>query len=227
MIPLRDNVPHINKPVVTVSLISINVLMFLYELTRGAFLPDFLMKFGFIPARIFADVSAGAKIVPLISSMFLHGGWLHLLGNSLYMWIFADNVEDKLGHSNFLMFYLFCGVFANLFHFIMNIHSVTPAIGASGAVAGVLGAYFLMFPGARVVSLIPFFIFFQIVEVPALFFLGIWFIFQLFYGMASVGVTSGIAFWAHIGGFFAGVFFVKYIWNRPQVEVINAKWREV
>lgn len=139
---------------------------------------------------------------------------MHLLGNSLYLWIFGDNVEDKLGHFNFLVFYLLCGVVANAAHFIMNIRSPVPAIGASGAIAGVLGAYFVMFPRSRVLTLLPFFVFWQIVEIPAFFFLGFWFIFQFFYGFMSIGGASGVAFWAHIGGFLAGITYAK-LFLRP------------
>jgi len=144
--------------------------------------------------------------MPFFTSMFLHAGWLHLVGNMWFLWIFADNVEDILGHFNFLIFYIACGLAASFAHFIVNLNSAVPAVGASGAIAGVLGAYIVMFPRARVLTLVPIFIFLEVVEIPAFVFLGIWFIYQFFLGMMSVGsYGAGVAFWAHIGGFIAGV----------------------
>lgn len=209
MIPLKDTIPHRKKPLITVSLILINFLVFFYELSQGLFLKDFLFKFGFVPLKVFLDVPLQDKIFPLFSNMFLHGSWFHLLGNSLYLWIFADNVEDRLGHFNFLLFYILCGLGANFFHFLTNIKSSVPAIGASGAIAGVLGAYFLIFPHSRIITLVPWFLFWEIVEIPAFFFLGFWFIYQFLLGISSIGFASGIAFWAHIGGFLSGMFLLK------------------
>lgn len=210
MIPLKDTIPHRKTPIITVSLIIVNFLVFFYELKQGLFLKEFLFKFGFVPVKVFSDYSLGQKIIPLFSNMFLHGGWAHLLGNSLYLWIFADNVEDRLGHFNFFLFYLLCGLGANFFHFLMNLRSSVPAIGASGAIAGVLGAYFLMFPHSRIITLIPWFLFWEIIEVPAFFFLGFWFLYQFLLGLFSIGFASGIAFWAHIGGFLTGMFLLRF-----------------
>jgi len=210
MIPLKDTIPHRKVPFVTVSLIIINFLVFFLELRQGVYIKDFLFKFGFVPAKLFLNYSLTKKVVPLFSNMFLRGSWFHLLGNNLYLWIFADNVEDRLGHVNFLLFYILCGLGANFFHFLMNINSTIPAIGASGAIAGVLGAYFLMFPRSRVVTLIPWFLFWEIVELPAFFFLGFWFIYQLLLALFSTGFASGVAFWAHIGGFLAGMFLLRF-----------------
>jgi len=207
MIPLRDNMPHYTKPVVTVTLLIANVLVYLFQLSLGKAAEMFVFLFGFIPVRLFAEVSIIAKIIPLFSNMFLHASFLHLAGNCLFLWIFADNVEDRLGHFKFLVFYLLCGVAATVAHGLFNLSSKIPAIGASGAIAGVLGAYFILFPRARVLTLIPLFIFWQIVEIPAFIFLGIWFIFQFLFGVLSIGMEGccGIAFWAHIGGFVAGI----------------------
>ena len=216
MIPLRDNIPHRRKPVITTAILVLNVVVFLYQLGLGGGVESFIKTYGFVPQRLsLSSISLGAKLLPLFSSMFIHGGFLHLAGNCLYLWIFADNVEDKLGHVNFLIFYLVCGVAASLLHALFNLSSKVPAIGASGAIAGVLGAYFLMFPRARVVTLLPLFIFWQIIEIPAFFFLGFWFVLQFLFGLVSLGATGAeIAFWAHIGGFISGMLLVKLFMRR-------------
>ncbi|UCC95731.1 MAG: rhomboid family intramembrane serine protease [Candidatus Omnitrophota bacterium] len=215
MIPLRDNIPHKKLPIVTVGLMIINIVVFLNELILGENLQEFIFLYGFIPSRVFSSVGVGEKFLPLFTSMFLHAGWMHLIGNMLFMWIFADNVEDRLGHFKFLIFYIICGLFAAFVHGIFNLHSAIPAIGASGAIAGVLGAYFVIFPRAKVLTLIPIFFFWQIVELPASFFLGFWFLYQLFLGVISTGTyATGIAFWAHIGGFLGGMLFLKLFIRR-------------
>lgn len=222
MIPLRDNIPSRTAPVMTVSLIAFNVLVFFYQLSLGPQLRGFVREFAVIPARYFHDVyvgpggwiqplSAADLIVPLFASMFMHGGWLHLIGNMLYLWIFGDNVEDRMGRGRFLIFYLLCGLVASLAHIWTNPNSRIPSLGASGAIAGVLSAYLLLYPRARVLVLMPFW-FLITFEVPALFFLGFWFVQQFFYGMLSLGVasaqTGGVAWWAHVGGFAAGALLV-------------------
>lgn len=218
MIPLRDNIPHQRMPVVTVGLIIVNFLVFLYELFLGNNLDEFLYRFGVVPVKLGMDISFIDKIFPFLTSMFLHGGWIHLIGNSLFLWIFADNVEDQLGHIRFLFFYLTCGIVASFIHLLFNWNSSLPAIGASGAIAGVLGAYFIMFPRARVEVLVPFFFIWELIELPAFFFLGLWFIYQFVLGIFSVGYSgAGIAFWAHIGGFLAGVWLLKYFKKRREV----------
>jgi membrane associated rhomboid family serine protease len=215
MIPLRDNIPHRRKPIVTTIILIINIVVFLYQLWLGRNSEYFIYTYGFIPHRLFLPASLKAKIFPLFSSMFLHAGFAHLAGNCLYLWIFADNVEDRLGHFNFLLFYLLCGISATLVHTLFNLGSKIPAVGASGAIAGVLGAYFLMFPGARVLTLIPFFLFWELVEIPAFFFLGFWFLYQFLLGMLSLGrMGAGIAFWAHIGGFVAGILLLRLFIKR-------------
>jgi len=215
MIPLRDNIPHIKKPIVTISLLIINVLAFLYEISLGYYLKDFLYLYGLVPRSISLQVGLLPSIKPFFTSMFLHAGWTHLIGNMWFLWIFADNVEDRMGHLNFLIFYLMCGLIASFTHFIINRHSAVPAVGASGAIAGVLGAYMMLFPSARVLTLVPFFIFLEIIEIPAFVFLGIWFVYQFLLGVSSLGTYgAGIAFWAHIGGFLAGIFFLKLFVKR-------------
>lgn len=214
MIPLRDNIRHQNTPVITGFLIAINIIIFFFEL-KVIDISDFVIRWGFIPKRIFLDVGMGEKIIPVFTSMFLHAGLFHLLGNMLFMWIFADNVEDVLGHFNFLCFYLLCGLFAIFTHFILYRDSSVPVLGASGAIAGVLGAYFRLFPSARVLTLIPLFVFWETVELPAFVFLGIWFLYQFLLGVLSAGnMGAGIAFWAHIGGFIAGFILVKIFINK-------------
>ena len=199
MIPLRDIIPSRTTPIVTISLIVANVLVFLYELTLGGAVNDFTLYFGLVPAAF--------SWVAVLTSMFLHGGLFHVAGNMLYLWIFGDNVEDRMGHGRFLVFYLLCGTAAALAQTITAPDSVVPMIGASGAIAGVMGAYFVLYPKSRIVTLVPLFFFFQIIEVPAIFFLGIWFVMQLLNGVGSIGVSmgGGTAFWAHVGGFVVGV----------------------
>ncbi len=215
MIPLRDNIPHRRKPIVTTIILTLNIIVFLYQWLLGSKVENFIYQYGFIPYRLFLPLTLKAKIIPIFTSMFIHAGFWHLFGNCLYLWIFADNVEDRLGHFRFLIFYLLCGVSATLIHTIFNLHSKIPAVGASGAIAGVLGAYFMMFPYARVLTLVPFFIFWEVIEIPAFFFLGFWFVYQFLLGLVTIGrMGAGIAFWAHIGGFVAGIVLLKLFLKR-------------
>lgn len=211
MIPLRDTVPNRRIPVLTWILILVNAAVFLWELSLGAGLEARITTYGFIPARFFA-VSSHAGLIerflPVLTSMFFHGGWLHLIGNMLYLFIFGDNVEDTFGHVLYLLFYLGCGTVSALVQSFAAPGSSTPMVGASGAIAGILGAYFVLFPNARVVTLIPIFIFFQIIEIPAFFFLLFWFLLQFLSGaltISSAPVDGGVAFWAHVGGFATGL----------------------
>ncbi len=215
MIPLRD---HTTRrigvmPVVTILLIATNVLLFFYELSLGERLQAFMMSAAFVPARIsegglsLGDLGLGLESGLL--SMFLHGGWAHLLGNMLFLWIFGDNVEERLGRFRFLAFYLLCGYAATFAHLWANPGSPVPAVGASGAISGVLGAYLVLHPQARIDTLIFFGFFARIVAVPAWVFLPIWFLIQFFSGVASLQATTaedvgGVAWFAHIGGFVAG-----------------------
>src|SRR5262245_17783430 len=217
MIPFRDNIPSRTFPVINVLLIVANVLVFLYELSLGSGLDRFIMHYGVVPAAVFAwpesNLSVSAVITPFFTSMFLHGGWLHLIGNMWYLWIFGDNVEDRLGHFAYLVFYLLCGLGAGVVHTILNYDMTIPSVGASGAIAAVLGAYVISYPFARVLTLIPIFVFWQIVEIPALIVLGLWFVLQFLYGAASLAATTGpaggVAWWAHIGGFVIGMIMVR------------------
>lgn len=213
MIPLKDRNPTRRIPIVTIALIAVNVAVFVYEIGLGENLGLFFQNFGAVPRSVVASLTPGqfvpGVVFPLLTSMFVHGGWLHLLGNMLYLWIFGDNVEDKLGRVRFLVFYVMCGFAASSLHVIVDPMSATPMVGASGAISGVLGAYLLLFPGARVVTLIPIFVFIQVAELPALVVLGFWFVMQFFNGIFSLGYETGgvggVAWWAHVGGFVAGL----------------------
>jgi membrane associated rhomboid family serine protease len=222
MIPIKDNIPAKNFPLVSVGLIVMNVLVFLYEITLGEQLDNFIMTHAFIPARFallgqlhFFDLS---RFLPMVTSMFLHNGLFHLLSNVWMLWVFGDNVEDAMGRGRYLAFYLICGVVAVLVHFWSAPDSPLPMLGASGAVAGVLGAYFLLYPKARILTLMPILVFFWIMEVPAYFFLGAWFLMQFLqatFQQLSFGgmVRGGVAWWAHIGGFGAGMLLVHIFRN--------------
>ena len=213
MIPLRDVIPSRTTPYVTFLLIAINALVFLFQLTLGTRVEEFILYFGLVPAAF--------SWVAVVTSMFLHGGLLHFGGNMLYLWIFGDNVEDRMGHGRFVVFYLLCGTAAALGQTIAAPDSVVPMVGASGAIAGVMGAYFVLYPRSRIVTLLPIFIFFHIVEVPAIFFLGFWFLLQLLSGVGSIATATGgepaggIAFWAHAAGFIAGLSGVL-VFRRPE-----------
>jgi membrane associated rhomboid family serine protease len=216
MFPLRDTIPSQTFPFVTLSLILINLLIFLYEVSLGAQLNSFIYTFGVIPLNYTTTLLTDPiKIIPFIpplfTSIFLHGGWMHVISNMWYLWIFGDNIEDKTGHFRFLIFYLSCGILATIAHIFINPTSEIPTIGASGAIAGVMGAYILLFPKSKITTLIFLFIFIQIVEIRAIFFLGFWIVIQVISGMFSVGLTGqsgGVAWWAHIGGFLSGVLLV-------------------
>ncbi len=214
MIPIRDvYADRTGPPVVTVLLIAANVLFFFFELTLGTRLEGFLMSAAFIPARYLDGGLAVGELGPglgsALLSMFLHGGWGHLLGNMLFLWIFGDNVEDRLGHLRYLLFYLLCGFAATFAHAWSSPGSVVPAVGASGAISGVLGAYVFLHPRARVRTLVFLGFLVTFVDIPVLIYLPIWFLIQLVSGVASLGAptaaeSGGVAWFAHIGGFVAG-----------------------
>ena len=222
MIPLKDDNPRFTVPFVTVLLILANVAVFFYQVSLPQRAGQHLvMMYGMVPARVEAAFSGGSvplglALEPLITSMFLHSGWLHLIGNMWFLWIFGDNVEDELGHAGFLVFYMFCGVAAGVTHTIANWGSSLPAIGASGAIAGVMGAYLIFFPRAKVLTLVPLLVFFFTVRLPAIFLIGIWFLMQFFSGVGSLGTDSGggVAWWAHIGGFTVGALIALVIRER-------------
>jgi membrane associated rhomboid family serine protease len=202
MIPLRDVIPSRTTPYITVTIIILNGLAWLFELALPADARTvFLQVYGVVPADFHATT--------LITSMFLHGGWMHVLGNMWYLWIFGDNVEDRLGHGRFIVFYLLCGVIAALGQIAIDPASTLPTIGASGAIAGVMGAYFVIYPRSRVLTLIPLIIFWEIIELPAIVLLGFWFVMQLF-SAGTIAITAstgggGVAFAAHVAGFVVGM----------------------
>jgi membrane associated rhomboid family serine protease len=213
MIPLRDTIRSKSYPVVNTTIIIINILVFFVELSKGDQLRQFIFTYGLVPARYTAPSMAAyftsaQQIFSFLSFMFIHGGFFHLLGNMWSLYIFGDNVEERLGSFRYLLFYLLCGFASGISHLVVNWHSQVPTIGASGAIAGVMGAYMISFPRSKILTLIPMFIFFPLVEVPAVFFLGIWFVFQ-FLNAASTAGQGGIAWWAHIGGFIFGIIFLR------------------
>src|SRR5438105_1777570 len=231
MLPLSDHLPRRTTPVINYLLIAANIFMFLWELSLGPDIERTLFGVAFIPARFWYSPDL-ANIFTIFVSMFLHGGWIHLGGNMLYLWIFGDNVEDRLGHTKYLLFYFICGIIATIAHAVMNPASRIPSIGASGAIAGVLGGYIVMFPRARVTTLIPIFVFITVREIPAVVVLGLWFVLQLFIGTASVGAgpeqSGGVAVFAHIGGFIAGMILVVLMGGlRRRLEPVsyNDFWR--
>ncbi|HEU4366059.1 MAG TPA: rhomboid family intramembrane serine protease [Candidatus Krumholzibacteria bacterium] len=228
MFPLKDHNPTLRTPVVTIALIAINLLVFGYELLLGDALGSFVAAYGAVPYEIthFADLvgsaygpfdhSPGPPIIQLtlVTSMFMHGSVMHIIGNMLYLWIFGNNVEDLLGRGRFLFFYLVCGIVAGLAHILVNPTSTIPTVGASGAVAGVLGAYMVAYPRARVLTAVFILFFIRLVEMPAAILLVFWFVMQSFQGFLSLGVrelSGGVAWFAHVGGFIAGVAGVRLL----------------
>jgi membrane associated rhomboid family serine protease len=212
MIPLRDVIPSRTTPAVTISVIALNAVLFLYQVSLGPRVEEFVLYWGLVPAAF--------SWVTVFTSMFLHGGLLHFAGNMLYLWIFGDNVEDRMGHGRFLVFYLLCGAAAALTQTVTDPESVIPMVGASGAIAGVMGAYFVLYPHSRILTLVPIFFFIQLIEVPAIFFLGLWFVMQFLSGVGSIASATrepggGIAFWAHVAGFVTGIGAVV-LFRRPE-----------
>ncbi len=232
MIPLRDVIPSRTTPYVTIALIVLNVLVFLYEWSLPSIedavpgqltFEEFTFSFGLVPAAF--------TWAAMATSMFVHGGLLHVAGNMLFLWIFGDNVEDRMGHGRFLAFYLICGAAAALAQTAMSPESTIPMVGASGAVAGVMGAYFVLYPHSRIVTLVFLFVFVQVLEIPAIVFLGLWFVLQFVNGLGSVAAATGgepaggIAFWAHVAGFAAGAVLV-FVFRRPERERVEW-WNDV
>lgn len=215
MLPIRDNIKSNSFPLVAVALILLNFYVFYQELILSdREFNRFLLTYGLVPAEFIAGIGRtsfdAAVYTPLVTNLFLHGGWMHIIGNMWYIWIFGDNIEDRLGHFRFLVFYVLCGIAANLAHIFIDPGSTVPTIGASGAVSGVLGAYLVTFPRAKVLTLVPIFFFLQIIEIPAMLFLGLWFLLQLQYGTISLlAAGTNVAWWAHIGGFVAGMLLIK------------------
>jgi membrane associated rhomboid family serine protease len=220
MIPIRDDNPTTITPVVTVGVIAVNVVAFIYQLSLGPYGDTFVGVFGAVPSALFGGGSGSPvpATLTLLTSMFLHGGIMHIGGNMLYLWIFGNNIEDVMGHGRFIVFYLLCGVAAAYAHAITAPDSLVPMIGASGAISGVLGAYLLLFPHARVLTLIPFGIFTRMDYIPAAWVLGFWIVLQFFNGTLSLGQDGGgVAWFAHVGGFLAGMALIHlFVRRRPR-----------
>lgn len=226
MFPLKDTIPHRQTPFVMWLIFVVNTLVFLFQLSlsREA-LQELILRYGVIP-RSFTDPrwawENGLKafnVLSFLTSMFLHGGWFHFISNMWAFLIFADNVEDRLGHLRFLAFYLLCGLFAGLIHVLFNPFSPVPTIGASGAISGVMGAYMVLFPTSRIITLVPIFLIPFLVEIPAFLFIGLWFLSQFFNGMFSLLLPQnfgGIAWWAHIGGFVFGILLLPIFLRRSR-----------
>jgi membrane associated rhomboid family serine protease len=225
MVPLKDTVPSRSFPLVNWMLIGLNVFMFMAELSaasRGQ-VEAMIHDFGIVPARFLA-YPGPRELSTLITGMFLHAGWLHLFSNMLALYIFGDNIEDRMGSAKYLVFYLLCGILAGVAHIVFNTSSTVPSVGASGAIAGVLGAYLILFPHSTVITLIPVFFYPIFVEIPAVIYLGVWFLSQMISGTMQIVHTiyspearaqGGVAWWAHAGGFIAGALLV-WMFATPQ-----------
>jgi membrane associated rhomboid family serine protease len=217
--PIGDTqVQQGNKPLLSYIIIALNVLVYLYEFSLGEpRLSEFVTQYGTIPA----EITNGQDYYTVFTSMFLHGGWMHLIGNMLFLWVFADNIEATIGYTKFLLFYLLGGIAASLTHILLSPNSMVPCVGASGAIAACLGAYIVMFPKSKIKIL--FLIFFTVFYVNALYFLGFWIVQQLVSGFGSLGIatadTAGVAYWAHIGGFAFGVLAGFYFKNRVKMKM--------
>lgn len=210
MFPIRDENPTIRFPVVTVCLLAANILVFVYQVFGGLPSRQFVFSYGAVPYEITHGVPVYRPVyipttLTLFSSMFVHGGFLHIAGNMLYLWIFGNNVEDRMGRGRFIVFYLLCGLAAVFTHIAISPDSRVPMVGASGAISGILAAYAVFFPGARILTVIPIFFFIRVVRLPAIALIGFWVVIQLLSGVVSMGKEGGIAWFAHIGGFAAGL----------------------
>jgi membrane associated rhomboid family serine protease len=223
MFPLKDTQPSYSRPAVTITLIAINILIFLFEFalpeqSRYYYMPGVLTRDMLI--RMYGLVPDHFRIATLLTSMFLHGSWMHVLGNMLYLWAFGNRLEDALGHAKFLLFYLLCGCAAGMAQVLSNPYSTLPMVGASGAIAGVMGAYLLKFPRARILTLVFIFFFITTFEIPAVILLGYWFIIQLFSGLGSIARThlseGGVAWFAHVGGFLTGMLLIKIMGTKDR-----------
>ncbi len=224
MIPLRDTIQSRNYPVINTALIAANGLVYLLQLAQGDMLREFILTYGLVPARysvpaIATQFTLFEQAFSFLSFMFLHGGFWHLLGNMWILYIFGDNVEDRLGPVRYLLFYLLCGFASGLTHLFLNWHSQLPTVGASGAIAGVMGAYFMLYPNSKILTFIPIFFIPYFIEIPAFFFLGLWFLFQFISAAGTPAHGGGIAWWAHIGGFVFGIIFLKLFLLAPELSI--------
>ena len=231
MIPVRDNVPSKNYPVVNNIIIGVNVLVYLVELSQGDGLNRFMYIYGLVPARYTIDQVASyftleQQIFSIISFMFVHGGFLHLLSNMWTLYIFGDNVEDHMGHVSYLIFYILCGAASGLSHLLFNMHSNVAVVGASGAIAGVMGAYLILHPHSKILTIIPIIIIPWFVEIPAFFFLGLWFVMQVLNAAGSNG-AGGIAWWAHVGGFIFGIIALNFFSAAPVTKTEDKSSRPI
>ena len=227
MIPFRDNQAGRRLTLINVMLIAANVAVFVYEASLGRAVGSFIYQYAMIPAHLTSALEGSGELAPfsssapppletIITSMFLHGGILHLAGNMLYLFIFGAAVEEAMGHLRFLAFYLVCGIASALAMAAFTPHSTVPVIGASGAIAGVLGAYFVLYPRAKITTVLPIFVFMYFVEIPAIVYLLIWFVAQLYAGLSqNPEVAGGVAWWAHVGGFLVGMLLGPMLATRP------------
>lgn len=223
MIPLRDSTPSGTLPFVTIGIIVLNSMMWLYQVSLGPRFDQFIMEYGLIPLRFLLSYQIQGGIfdnalIPLVASVFMHGGWMHIIGNMWFLWIFGDNVEDRLGHARYALFYILCGIGAALIQIALHPSSKIPMVGASGAISGVLGAYLVSYPYARIHTLLIIFFIIRFVEIPAFIFLIIWFVFQLISGTAELAVaqeSGGVAYWAHMGGFIVGIVLLWIMHTNP------------
>jgi membrane associated rhomboid family serine protease len=234
MLPIRDENPTRTFPVVNVTLIALNAVVFLIQRLGAPNSAAFFSKYGLTPIEITRGLDVGGPTLhpvylTFLTSIFVHAGFAHIIGNMLYLWIFGDNVEDRMGHVRYLVFYLLVGLSASLIHILVSPSSRIPTVGASGAISGVLGAYLILFPRAKVIALIVFGFFFRLVRVNALIILGFWIVYQLIFGIVSIGApgaVGGTAWFAHIGGFFAGVALVKLFARKPKApETVDTLWQ--
>ena len=230
MIPLKDDNPTSKRPIVSYGIVGFCVLIFFAQLGLSDIeLRNFTYSYGLIPSVLMgvdqlpSDLSKISPIGTIFTSMFMHGGWMHLIGNMLYLWIFADNIEDDLGTLNFVIFYLVCGIGAAMSQVLLDINSQIPMIGASGAIGGVLGAYLINYPNAKVLVLIPFGFFSQLIKIKALYVLGFWFILQFINSALSSSQAGGVAYAAHIGGFISGIILILFFNRKNKSNNVRPK----
>jgi len=215
MIPLRDTTKSGTFPIVNTAFIAINIAVFIYEIWITNDQRLFMYRFGLVPAIVTTELEIGVfnRLYPFVTSMFLHAGWMHIIGNMLFLYIFGENIEHRMGHFRYLLFYILTGIIAAIIQFLINTNSVIPIVGASGAISGVLGAYLLFYPKSRILTVVPILFFFRIRHLPATVFIFVWFLIQFLGGInsaGSAGDAGGVAFWAHIGGFAAGLILSQY-----------------